>query len=278
MNYLFVAYFIYYCIQGAAGSGKTQICYLAIARSLLDILKNKEEPGRSIVVVFHSEGFMPGNRLRHILRNQITIDVQNKHLPKCPEESIKCPSYHECCHWEEQTNRLLEFVFVFQTSHVGLFNNCISEKLPALAARFRIRMLVVDSVAGIYRSTPEEDTSWTKGSLTTRSSDLFLLSSTLRRIASEHASFILITNQVTSNLSNNFTMDKNNNFEASLGLSWSSCVNTRIRLKKLRGAHRVAQVERSPYCPDGSCELFLGDSGCQAVADDKNNQSEYNLA
>eukprot|EP00388_Colpodella_angusta_P030642 GDKK01020095.1.p1 GENE.GDKK01020095.1~~GDKK01020095.1.p1 ORF type:complete len:312 (-),score=37.69 GDKK01020095.1:273-1136(-) len=240
-------------IYGCAGSGKTQVCYHAIARNLLDILKNKEPHGRSCVVIFHTEGLMAASRLKTILKFQIEKDVVNQKLPNCPFGF--CLEYVNCSHWEDQCRYLMEFVFVFQTSHHGLFLEAVREKLFSLSLSFRIRMVVIDSIAGVFRSLSGDNNS--RENFSERSAWLFGMTGVLRRLASEHASIVLVTNQVTSKVDGYHKGE-----EASLGLCWSSCVQMRIRMDKKLGGKRAICVERCSWCQGGESVIIIAREGC----------------
>eukprot|EP00978_Attheya_sp_CCMP212_P043194 scaffold277823_cov45-Attheya_sp.AAC.3 len=100
--------------------------------------------------------------------------------------------------------------------------------------RIPIGIIVLDSMAGLFR-LPEQASGNTNGSpfFAQRSGLLFQVAAKLKQLSHQYDVPVVIINQVTSVISNDTSFSKNNdNVIPALGLSWTSCVNTRYVLSR----------------------------------------------
>jgi predicted ATP-dependent serine protease len=94
--------------------------------------------------------------------------------------------------------------------------------LPAMLQQHNFRIIVLDSIAGIFR-VPET-------SIAQRSETFFRVASILKKLSDQYNIPVLVVNQVTASFS------ANNAVLPALGLSWEHCVNT---------SHLLARTETS---------------------------------
>lgn len=100
-------------------------------------------------------------------------------------------------------------------------------------SRSNIRLVVLDSIAGLYRM--DDSVQSDKFFYMKRSEELFGISAKLKRISKDFCVHIIITNQVTTTLEGNVSTGVWNPIDGkvpSLGLSWSCCVNERYFLSR----------------------------------------------
>jgi len=118
------------------------------------------------------------------------------------------------------------------------FNWVLSKEIPVLLESHNVRLVVIDSIAAVYRQTFAFD------KLGDRSLALFQIASYLKRISDENGCPVVVTNQVSDDFKSLENMSgsryaraygrlsKGRTVVPALGFSWSSCVNTRIMLTR----------------------------------------------
>ncbi|KAM3960462.1 DNA repair protein XRCC3 [Aphomia sociella] len=112
-------------------------------------------------------------------------------------------------------------VFVEHITEAQDLLSCIRVRLPKLLSEHKLSLIVIDSVAGPFRS---ESTNYVQ-----RAEELREMASLLIRLAQEHELAVLCVNQVTA------SFDDSLEVLPSLGLAWSNMVSTRLWLKKTTG-------------------------------------------
>lgn len=188
-------------VVGASGCGKTQLC-LQLCLSL-----HVSQPHKGSLYICTESAF-PTARLAQL--------CQLSPLAK-PKSSDHIFIAH--CYEFPDLKRTLETQSWFIEHKVG--------------------MIVIDSIAGIFRSTYTED------KYIQRAHDMRYLAHYLHDLSIKHNLIIVCTNQVTS------AMTYSDKTVPALGLSWSNLVTNRIVLSKsLFNQHSVC-VEFSPYLPSG---------------------------
>jgi RecA/RadA recombinase len=143
----------------------------------------------------------------------------------------------------------LDRVFV-QSAHSLDELNAVLTQLPLLMRLRSVRLVVVDSIASLFRAGATDGESTAQQFLFERSNFLFSFARRLRALADEFGAAIVVTNQVADAIA---TDNNNNNagapVYAALGPSWSACVTTRLALRKASGpavamSRSGARVER----------------------------------
>ncbi|CAI9098511.1 OLC1v1035176C1 [Oldenlandia corymbosa var. corymbosa] len=146
---------------------------------------------------------------------------------------------------------------------------------PPPQTRFPIKLIVIDSIAALFRSEFDNNPS----DLKRRSGLFFKISSKLKAQARRFGLAVVVTNQVTDNVSSSDGMRIGNSgwlyssgrkVCAALGLSWANCVNTRLFLSRndeiigeddgdilSTRTRRYISVVFAPHLPKSSCEYVV---------------------
>ena len=108
-------------------------------------------------------------------------------------------------------------------------------EMPLLLRRRRARLLVIDSIAALFRGELGA-----RDALRERSALLCAVARRLRQLADEHNAAVLVTNQVSAVLGAAHQLDLAPAVRAALGPSWSAGVATRLTLRRAAGGAHVA--------------------------------------
>ena len=141
----------------------------------------------------------------------------------------------------------------------------LDNDLPELLERENVRLIVLDSVAGAFRSSEEFDVR-TKADLSMRAGLMCHLARRLKEFSVLHGVCCVVVNQVTSSPTEPLPV-------AALGPTWSSCVNTRFMLRRKEAAgggdqssfQREIGVAFSPYMGPASCQYQIGPGGVRGL-------------
>lgn len=146
---------------------------------------------------------------------------------------------------------------------------------PPPQTRFPVKLIVIDSIAALFRSEFENN----PRDLKRRSNLFFKISSKLKAQARRFGLAVVITNQVTDDVNSSdglrignprFLYSSGRRVCAALGLSWANCVNTRLFLsrneERVGGddddidstrTRRFVSVVFAPHLPDSTCEFVV---------------------
>ncbi|XP_002411756.2 DNA repair protein XRCC3 [Ixodes scapularis] len=229
-------------LSGESGSGKTQFCLqlsLMAQRSLGD--------GMPIYVVYIcTEDRFPDRRLRQMQRE---LGPAGRSLS--------------------------DNVLVSHVGELAMLMTCLETTLPSLRRTKRVGLLVLDSVAALFRSEYEQDQG------IQRAADLRKLGTVLDRIWRSGVA-VLCVNQVTDLISSDHPMFPVTGASCvpSLGLTWGNVVTTRLFVSKTAltyaGARNSAEPEVNvrrlqvvcspslPHRPEG-CLYVVTQRGVQGI-------------
>ncbi|KAF0694160.1 Aste57867_14947 [Aphanomyces stellatus] len=205
-------------VCGTAGSGKTQLCLQLLLRAQLPEARGGGAAPAGLNAsscYMYSDGLAPLKRLKDL--------------------ATKAP-------FPVSLNR----VFLEPATDPGQFLHALKSRLPQLMQLHGVRLVVVDSVAAIFRGHSVEKAS----EAGERARTMFEIVNTMRILAKQYRAVFIVVNQMSANM-------HSENVPA-LGLAWSSCVNQRFLLHKLpHGASRRGfQVLFSPYLPTDASATF----------------------
>lgn len=236
-------------IVAESGSGKTQLCLqLCLAAQLPRSLG-----GLSASSIFlHTEFPFPTRRLLQL-----------------------CPSFR---HRSDPSDR----VFVRAVHSADQLLDDIP-KIESFASAsdpaFPLRLVVVDSIAALFRSEFDN----TAVDLRRRSALFFRISAELRRVARRFRLAVVVTNQVVDFVGeaggsngNGLKIGNLRSLRSSgrrvcpaLGLGWSNCVNSRLFLSREEQADgsttRRLHVLFAPHLPESSAEFVITRDGVLGV-------------
>lgn len=241
-------------IVAESGTGKTQLSL----QLLLAVQLPATNGGLSASSLYlHSEFPFPSRRLHQLS----TLFKPN--LPSNPLDSIFVEPLRSADH-------LLDLL----------------PRLDYLVPKLNIKLIVIDSVAALFRGEFEN----TPIELKRRSSLFFKVSSKLRFYARKFGLAVVMTNQVVDVMDSSDNLRIGNSVSlcssgrrvcAALGLSWANCVNTRLfmwrEVVRVEGGReegdslenvkikRFIRVVFAPHLPDSSCEFMIRRDGVFGV-------------
>lgn len=172
-------------LYGCSGVGKTQLC-LQLA---LQIQMNEQKD----VVFISTEDVFPSKRL-----NQLAKAFNEKYSINFNFE---------------------EHIYLEHIADPIQLQNCLITQLPYFLAPRNIGLLIIDSIAGLFRSENE------KCDYVTRSQEFKNISKTLNSLQDQYNLAVVVVNQIADNVATGTS-------EACLGLSWANNVTCRFCLSK----------------------------------------------
>ena len=186
-------------ISGEAGAGKTQFCLSLSLQCQLPVSSGGLDGACAYITC--GEGEFPIRRLSQLQSS---------------------PAFTGCT---------LEKIHIEQCYSPEDMTKTLRTRIPEMCENNGIRLLIIDSLAGLVRNEYEQDIV----DMMDRTTFLFRLASTLKWLADIYKVCVLVINQVTStgfestssaSVSSGTFVD----LKPALGLVWTSCVNTRIML------------------------------------------------
>ncbi|XP_072312798.1 DNA repair protein XRCC3 [Eucyclogobius newberryi] len=152
----------------------------------------------------------------------------------------------------EQTS-FSDRVFVEHAADLPSLLTCLSRRLVLLLSRGLVRLVVVDSVAALFRSEFEAS-DWLQ-----RHQQLLAVSSALQRISRQFHTPVLCINQVVDLMDQDKVLGPApSSFGPALGLAWSNQLTARLMIRREAGlltrgdqssAPRSLQVTFAPHLP-----------------------------
>ncbi len=228
-----------YEITGEAGSGKTQLAMqlMLIARLPCDL------GGLSSASIFlNSESDFPIDRLHQLAE-----------------------------HWEKRyswiemkRNDFLDRIYIENVKSLDSLIRLLFDRLPSLLQRSQAKLVVLDSIAAIFRGEDSTATGSDPSSSSTasrvhqlsyRSEEFFSISAHLKKLVAQHQIIVLILNQVTDVIEKSdysgapalycdafsdrsglgiAVKSSGRRVAPALGLAWANCIETRIFLTRTR--------------------------------------------
>ncbi|XP_061602876.1 DNA repair protein XRCC3 [Cololabis saira] len=127
--------------------------------------------------------------------------------------------------------RFSDHVYVEHTADLDSLHVCLHSRAPLLLARGLVRLVVVDSVAALFRCEFQAD-DWLE-----RNRQLISFSSTVHRLSHEFTAPVLCINQVTSvfGQSGDSFGPSSSSVAPALGLAWANQVMVRLMMRRLQG-------------------------------------------
>ncbi|XP_078130689.1 DNA repair protein XRCC3 isoform X2 [Sander vitreus] len=131
-----------------------------------------------------------------------------------------------------------DHIYVEHAADLDALQVCLSRRVPLLLARRHVRLLVVDSVAALFRSEFQAS-DWLE-----RSKQLISFSHTLHTLSLEFNTPVLCINQVTDVFSSDDSLGPVSGIVSpALGLAWANQVMVRLMMRRLQGT--VARGDQS---------------------------------
>ncbi|XP_066138721.1 DNA repair protein XRCC3 isoform X2 [Euwallacea fornicatus] len=200
-------------LYGCSGVGKTQFCLqLSIQHQLSNI-------GKTEVVYICSEDIFPSKRMK-----QLTNEYSKKFKVD--------PNFED-------------HIYIKHVADFQELQKCLSTDLPKLLLITNVGLIIIDSIAGIFRSSN------CNPDYVARSNDLTKICTALNELQDKHNCAIFMVNQVTDNV----VLETH---EPCLGLSWANNVTHRFCLSRISdNPEREFKIIFSPELPPISTNILL---------------------
>ncbi|KAJ8045800.1 DNA repair protein XRCC3 [Holothuria leucospilota] len=187
-------------ITGESATGKTQLCL----QLCLNVQMRVEDGGLDSGAVYVcTEDVFPSRRLQQL--------IATFHIRHQIDKAKQCA--------------LGEKIFVEHVAEKDQLEHCISHRIPILLEKGLVKLIVIDSVAALFRSEFEAHEAFQ------RAKSLQRFGAQLHQLANKHNIPVICVNQVTANI--NTQSSSENSFKPALGLAWSNQVQTRLMLKRM---------------------------------------------
>ncbi|XP_072045995.1 DNA repair protein XRCC3-like [Amphiura filiformis] len=187
-------------VAGESAAGKTQFCMQLCLTAQLP-----EDSGglNGGAVYICTEDAFPSKRLQQL------ITVFNKRQGPIMANKLAVGDH----------------IFVEHVSEMDQLWYCIDQRLPLLIAKGLVKLIVIDSLAALFRSE------FDSGEMFSRAKQLQRFGGRLHALSLKHNIAVVCVNQVTANMRPSSAPGTSNMIPA-LGLTWSNFVNTRLMLKR----------------------------------------------
>ncbi|KAF5275681.1 hypothetical protein FQA39_LY06793 [Lamprigera yunnana] len=211
-------------IVGPSGAGKTQLCLqLALMVQLPKELRGLNKGA----VYICTENCFPSKRI---------FQLSNAFMAKYTEYKIN----------------FMDNIFIKHVSNYEQLKMCCDIQLPRLLLRHNIGLIVIDSIAGIFRS--EDD----HVNYAERSRQFYKIYRGLVKLTHKYEIALVNTNQVLENI-------ETNKLEPCLGLAWSNLLTCRLWISRDIEKIRSLAVMFAPDLPDAKCNFIITESGLSSV-------------
>ncbi|CAM8928315.1 hypothetical protein QQ045_023091 [Rhodiola kirilowii] len=260
-------------IVAESGCGKTQLSLQLVLSAQLPV----SHGGLSASSIYiHSEFPFPIRRL-HSLSLSFLASHSRQFAPR-----------HDPC----------DYVLVHAAHSADQLFDILS-KLDSLIEKgnggFPIRVIVIDSIAALFRSDYDN----TASDLKRRSYLFFKISGRLKMLAKRFKMAVMVTNQVVDLVDPDgvnglkignlrFLCSSGRRVCAALGMTWANCVNSRLFMSRteeftsggvdesgeeivVRRTRRWIQVVFAPHLPYSSCEFTITKDGVFGVEEEQSN-------
>ncbi|CAM9331226.1 unnamed protein product, partial [Phaeothamnion confervicola] len=194
-------------IAGEAGAGKTQLCLqLLLEQARLSTAEGIV--GGKACVLSCGEGRFPSRRLRQLADTVATTKLGLV-----------------------DGSALMDGVCILTLHNPEQQVEALQSQLPALMARERVRLVVIDTISALFRST----FGGSQRDVAGRAPVLIAMAQQMKRLSDEHnCAFVVLNQQVTARpvSVHEGGLDGSGNVPA-LGLAWTQCVSHRFVVRRL---------------------------------------------
>ncbi|KAL4641836.1 DNA repair protein XRCC3 [Arapaima gigas] len=232
-------------LAGESGAGKTQVGL----QLCLTVQYPRALGGLGSGAVFIcTEDPFPIKRLRQL------ISLQSKLRPDLPEDLLS-----QICFSDN--------IYIKHTADLGALQTCISKRVPVLLSRGLVQLVVVDSVAALFRCEFNSEET------VERARHLQAIASSLHHLSHSFCAPVLCINQVGLQAISTHSLTDTKILPA-LGMSWANQVLVRLMLRRLEGqgsmdgsssTPRKLEVLFAPHLPRASCLCSIREEGVRGT-------------
>ena len=218
-------------IAGLAGCGKTQIG-LGLCVSCA-MQRQREETGTEN----RFTGNAPASQIRHRHHTALYVSLGEGTTQARVAQRLHQMAAQRCI----DPGDVLKCILTRFIRNEDEFLMFIMNELPLMFTQSSIGVIVLDSIAALFRVSQTRHTSTTYAK---RSGVLFQVAAQLKLLSDLHQVPIVVINQVTTSLEANKVIP-------ALGVSWASCVNASYMLSRTEGTcvRAVVQSEQRENQP-----------------------------
>jgi len=230
-------------ISGEAGTGKTNLCL----QLCLQVQLSVEQGGLNGSAVYITSEDLPTKRL-----HQMAAAFKQRHPAA----------------WLGKRSPL-DSIFVERAESLSDQEHCLSTRIPVLLQRSNVKLVVLDSIASLFRSEFESDEYLNRSRSISQHAEL------LQKLSLQFGAVVVVTNQVTDvfdlqQLNQCDAMSRGRAVRPSLGLSWGHKVFERFMLSRAADTEgaiassmqvRNLQVQFAPHIPPDSCRFTITTDG-----------------
>ncbi|XP_060610912.2 DNA repair protein XRCC3 [Anolis sagrei] len=246
-------------IAGESSAGKTQI---ALQLALSVQYPYKYGGLESGAVYICTEDAFPNKRLQQLIQRQANL---RDDVPPSVVQKIKFGSG----------------IFVEHTADLDAFRNCITKRIGILLSRGMVRLIIVDSIAALFRCEFGAKDSVLKAKY------LQMFGAKLHELSSQFRIPIVCINQVTDTMDTAGRAIHSSSCTAqrvapALGITWSNQLLMRLMASRTvhftqtandahqhsRGVLRTLRVIFAPHLPQTSCQYTVNLEGVQGIKED----------
>ena len=186
-------------------------------------------------------------------------------------------------------------VYVEHADTIEQLQHVVGERVPYLMRHANVRVVVIDSIAALFRVEYAHDQGRARAAAIVR------MAQHLKALASTFGAAVVCLNQVTANITSDTTTTTtttsstilgstyngsgggggggggggSSSVRPALGLAWSSCVNMRLVIARresqrvhlnggIEGVVRDLQITLAPHLPLGECQFVVDGDGVHA--------------
>ncbi|XP_023808640.1 DNA repair protein XRCC3 isoform X3 [Oryzias latipes] len=257
-------------LSGQSGAGKTQLA-LQISLSVQYPVEHGGLGGGALYIC--TEDSFPIRRLQQMISEQANLRSE------VPSSLIRGLRFSDHVYIEHAADLVSLTSLSFWdhscslTGPPGLQDSlqvCLSRRAPVLLAAGLVRLIVVDSVAALFRSEFQAE-DWME-----RNKQLLTFSSMLHQLSQEFTTPVLCINQVTDVLKDHDSLGPlSSSVTPALGLAWANQVLVRLMIRRLQktvsrgdqsSALRQLEVVFAPHLARSKCEVAVWREGVRGVA------------
>ncbi|XP_063804582.1 DNA repair protein XRCC3 [Pseudophryne corroboree] len=238
-------------LAGESSAGKTQIAL----QLCLSVQYPVEYGGLGAGAVYIcTEDAFPSTRLQQLIR------LQNKQRAEVPADVIR-------------NIRFGDLIFIEHAADIDTLTDCITKKLPILLRRGHIRLIIIDSIAALFRCE------FAASDAVLKAKHLQTLGAKLHQLSSSSITPVFCINQVTDTVKETDSVLTHCGLQdrkvlPALGISWSNQLLMRLMASRTQRSAppphtgsilRTMEVMFAPHVPRATCYYTVDLEGVKGI-------------
>ncbi|KAG9481214.1 DNA repair protein XRCC3 [Eleutherodactylus coqui] len=238
-------------LAGESSAGKTQIAL----QLCLSVQYAAEYGGLGAGAVYIcTEDAFPSKRLQQLIKSQ------HKLRSDVPTDIIR-------------SIRFGDSIYIEHAADIDMLTDCITKKLPILLRRGQIRLIIIDSIAALFRCE------FTGKDAALKAKHLQSLGAKLHHLSTSFTAPVFCINQVTDTMKDtdsvlNHLGLQDKKVQPALGISWSNQLLMRLMVSRTPmmappphagGILRIMEVIFAPHIPRSTCYYTVDLEGVKGI-------------